>query len=112
MFIGETLNHVFSIYPNNTNPLRLEAYLNETTLSTTYGYFLKLTSTSTGFICNPLTLSRFGKHTLKLRISDGINYLDHVIEINVRNRAPYFKNNITNLNYTSFFKNSTSFALP
>jgi hypothetical protein len=52
-------------------------------------------------------------HTLRLNVSDnaGISY-EHVIEVNVRNRAPYLSKDITNANYSTTFNTITTIAFP
>jgi hypothetical protein len=115
MLTGETLNHTFSVYPNTVNPLSLEAYINGTALQTATSYFIQLTPDRKAFNVAPNSILNFGKHLLTLRVTDGINYLDNIVTINVRNRAPYFSLNInaTNTtNYTTFMYTPTSFRLP
>jgi hypothetical protein len=52
-------------------------------------------------------------HTLRFNVSDnaGISY-EHAIEVNVRNRAPYLSNDITNANYSTKFNTITTIAFP
>jgi hypothetical protein len=47
------------------------------------------------------TIAQFGRHTLGFKISYGINWFEQNLEVNVRNRAPYFDPSITNKNFTA-----------
>jgi hypothetical protein len=61
----------------------------------------------------PTNIAHFGVHTLRFKVTDSVGYFyEHVVLINVRNRAPYFVNNITNTSYSTTFNNITTFVLP
>jgi hypothetical protein len=115
MLSGDIMRNYTTLYSSSTNPLTFGAILlNGTSLSLrATPYFIKHDSSNNILTIEPTRLVHFGVHTLRFKVTDVDGYFyEHVVLINVRNRAPYFVNNITNTSYSTTFKNITTFVLP
>ena len=110
MLSGNIMSNKTTSYNNQQNKL----WVNKTTLNgAPLPSFVKYNSSDKTITFSPTNISHFGLHTVQLTVSDAIGYsYEYAFLLNVRNRAPYFISNITNTNYSTTFKNITTFALP